>query len=106
MVYDSDESTFQAPVEIPEGSVAIEDLYESYYTAIGEPYDDTEFSGRSDYEAFILAGIPAGGLFTSAEQVKTRSRPPSGVVRRVRSSTPATTRSATPSRTWTSTRSR
>jgi Zn-dependent M28 family amino/carboxypeptidase len=71
MVYDSDQSTFEAPVEIPEGSIAIEDVYESYYTAIGEPYDDTEFSGRSDYEAFILAGIPSGGLFTGAEVVKT-----------------------------------
>ena len=38
---------------------AIEDVYESYYTLVGEPYDDTEFSGRSDYEAFILAGIPS-----------------------------------------------
>ena len=56
---------------IPEGSTAIEDLYESYYTSVGEPYDDTEFSGRSDYEAFILAGIPSGGLFTGAEVVKT-----------------------------------
>ena len=73
MVYDADESTFPAPegVTIPPGSTAIEDLYESYYTWIGEPYDDTEFSGRSDYEAFILAGIPSGGLFTGAEVVKT-----------------------------------
>jgi Zn-dependent M28 family amino/carboxypeptidase len=73
MVYDSDESTFPAPdgVTIPEGSIAIEDLYESYYTFVGEPYDDTEFSGRSDYEAFILAGIPSGGLFTGAEEIKT-----------------------------------
>ena len=71
MVYDADESTFEAPVAIPPGSTAIEDLYESYYTLIGEPYDDTEFSGRSDYEAFILAGIPSGGLFTGAEEVKT-----------------------------------
>jgi Zn-dependent M28 family amino/carboxypeptidase len=71
MVYDADESTFPAPVPIPPGSAAIEDLYESYYTAIGEPYDDTEFSGRSDYEAFILAGIPSSGLFTGAEGVKT-----------------------------------
>ncbi len=68
MVYDADESTFEAPgVPIPAGSAAIEDVYESYYTAIGEPYDDTEFSGRSDYEAFILAGIPSSGLFTGAE---------------------------------------
>jgi hypothetical protein len=74
MVYDSDESTFEAPVAIPEGSIAIEDLFESYYTWIGEPYDDTEFSGRSDYEAFILAGIPSGGLFTGAEVPKTEEQ--------------------------------
>ena len=71
MVYDSDESSFEAPVAIPEGSIAIEDLYESYYTMVDEPYDDTEFSGRSDYEAFILADIPSGGLFTGAEEIKT-----------------------------------
>jgi Zn-dependent M28 family amino/carboxypeptidase len=76
MVYDADQSTFPAPegVTIPDGSEAIEDLYESYYTAIGEPYDDTEFSGRSDYEAFILAGIPSGGLFTGAEVIKTEEQ--------------------------------
>jgi Zn-dependent M28 family amino/carboxypeptidase len=71
MVYDADQSTFEAPVEIPDGSVAIEDLYESYYTKIGEPYDDSAFDGRSDYQAFIEAGIPSGGLFTGAEEMKT-----------------------------------
>ncbi|HEY5878634.1 MAG TPA: M28 family metallopeptidase [Nakamurella sp.] len=73
MVYDADQSTFPAPegVPIPAGSAAIEDLYEAYYTLVGEPYDDTEFSGRSDYEAFILAGIPSSGLFTGAEVPKT-----------------------------------
>jgi len=71
MVYDGDESSFEAPVVVPPGSVEIEDLFERYYTSIGQPYDDAEFSGRSDYEAFILAGIPAGGLFTGAEEEKT-----------------------------------
>jgi Zn-dependent M28 family amino/carboxypeptidase len=71
MVYDADESTFQAPVAVPPGSVAIEDLYESYYTLVGEPYDDTAFDGRSDYQAFIEAGIPSGGRFTGAEVPKT-----------------------------------
>ena len=73
MVYDADESTFEAPsgVPIPAGSTAIEDVYESYYTRVDEPYDDTEFSGRSDYEAFILADIPSSGLFTGAEEEKT-----------------------------------
>ena len=71
MVYDSDESGFTAPVPVPAGSTAIEDLFESFYTLRGEPYDDAEFSGRSDYQAFILNGIPAGGLFTGAEVPKT-----------------------------------
>jgi Zn-dependent M28 family amino/carboxypeptidase len=73
MVYDADQSTFPPPtgVPIPPGSTAIEDLYESYYTWIDEPYDDTQFSGRSDYQAFIEAGIPSGGLFTGAEVPKT-----------------------------------
>jgi Zn-dependent M28 family amino/carboxypeptidase len=72
MVYDADESTFEAaPVVVPPGSTAIEDLYESYYTMLGEPYDDTAFDGRSDYQAFIDAGIPSGGLFTGAEEPKT-----------------------------------
>ena len=76
MVYDADESIVPGAegVPIPPGSTAIEDLYESYYTAIGEPYDDTEFSGRSDYEAFILAGIPSSGLFTGAEEIKTEEQ--------------------------------
>jgi Zn-dependent M28 family amino/carboxypeptidase len=73
MVYDADQSSFPPPagVPIPAGSTAIEDLYESYYTMVGEPYDDTQFSGRSDYQAFIVAGIPSGGLFTGAEVPKT-----------------------------------
>jgi Zn-dependent M28 family amino/carboxypeptidase len=73
MVYDADESTFPAPdgVPIPAGSIAIEDVFESFYTLLGEPYDDTEFSGRSDYQAFIENDIPSGGLFTGAEEIKT-----------------------------------
>ncbi len=73
MTYDADQSSFPPPagVPIPTGSPAIEDVYESYYTSIGEPYDDAQFSGRSDYQAFIEAVIPAGGLFTGAEVVKT-----------------------------------
>ena len=37
----------------------------------GIPYEDSEFSGRSDYQAFIDVGIPASGLFTGAEGIKT-----------------------------------
>jgi Zn-dependent M28 family amino/carboxypeptidase len=71
MTQDADQSSFVAPVAVPDGSVAIEDLFESFYTLKGEPYDDAAFDGRSDYQAFILNDIPAGGLFTGAEVPKT-----------------------------------
>ena len=76
MVYDADESTFDAPagVTIPPGSSQIEDVFESFYTLRSEPYDDTAFDGRSDYQAFINNGIPAAGLFTGAEGRKTAAQ--------------------------------
>ena len=73
-VYDADESTFEAPVPVPPGSEALEDLFEAYYSAGDIPYEDSEFSGRSDYQAFINIGIPASGLFTGAEVVKTEEQ--------------------------------
>ena len=71
MTQDADQSSFTAPVVVPPGSTAIEDLLESFYTWKGEPYDDAAFDGRSDYQRFIQVGIPAGGLFTGAEVRKT-----------------------------------
>jgi Zn-dependent M28 family amino/carboxypeptidase len=70
-VYDANESSFEAPVAVPTGSPDIEQTFEEFYTLLGEPYDDSAFSGRSDYSAFIDAGIASGGLFTGAEEVKT-----------------------------------
>jgi Zn-dependent M28 family amino/carboxypeptidase len=69
-VYDGDQSQFPAPVPVPEGSAQIEYVFEDYYEARGLFYEGTEFSGRSDYQAFINSGIPAGGLFTGAEVLK------------------------------------
>ena len=73
-VYDADQSSFEAPVVVPDGSAALEDLFEAYYSDSDIPYDDSEFSGRSDYQAFIDVGIPASGLFTGAEEVKTEQQ--------------------------------
>ena len=72
-VYDGDNSDGVGAPAGPPGSAAIEDVYEAYYTARGIPYKGTDFSGRSDYGPFIAAGvdIPAGGLFTGAEGIKT-----------------------------------
>jgi Zn-dependent M28 family amino/carboxypeptidase len=71
-VYDGDNSGgTAAPGFIPEGSAQIEDVFEKFYADRGEPSQDSEFSGRSDYGPFIAVGIPAGGLFTGAEVAKT-----------------------------------
>jgi Zn-dependent M28 family amino/carboxypeptidase len=46
-------------------------VFEAFYASRGEPFQDSAFDGRSDYGPFIDVGIPAGGLFTGAEQPKT-----------------------------------
>jgi aminopeptidase Y len=70
-IYDGDDSSGTAPVPIPPGSAQIEDVFEKFYADRGLPSEDTDFSGRSDYGPFIAVNIPAGGLFTGAEDVKT-----------------------------------
>lgn len=73
-VYDGDNSRFPVgagAAEGPAGSGAIEDLFHDYFASVKTPSAETPFSGRSDYGPFIAVGIPAGGLFTGAEGVKT-----------------------------------
>jgi Zn-dependent M28 family amino/carboxypeptidase len=70
-IYDGDDSDLVGAGPGPAGSAEIEKTFERYFTARGIPFKGTDFSGRSDYGAFIANGIPAGGLFTGAEGVKT-----------------------------------
>jgi len=70
-VYDANESTYPAPVEVPPGSAETEAVFTDYFDGIDQAWVDTEFSGRSDYQAFIENGIPASGLFTGADGSKT-----------------------------------
>jgi Zn-dependent M28 family amino/carboxypeptidase len=69
-VYDGDDS-LGAGTEPPEGSAAIEELFHGFFDQLGTGSVDTVFSGRSDYGPFIALNVPAGGLFTGAEGVKT-----------------------------------
>jgi Zn-dependent M28 family amino/carboxypeptidase len=71
-VYDGDGSAFG--VDGPSGSGRIEDVFVDYFASQGLAAEPTEFDGRSDYDAFINAGIPAGGLFTGAEGIKTATQ--------------------------------
>ena len=67
-VYDGDGTI--GPVG-PEGSGAIEALFVDFYGDRGLASEPTPFNGRSDYGPFIAVGVPAGGLFTGAEGIKT-----------------------------------
>ena len=68
-VYDGDGSAFGTSG--PNGSNIIEGVFTDFFASQGEFTEPTEFDGRSDYFGFIEAGIPAGGLFTGAEGIKT-----------------------------------
>lgn len=67
-VYDGDGSATEAAG--PNGSSNIEQVFLDYFAAQALPVEATAFDGRSDYGPFIAAGIPAGGLFTGAEDIK------------------------------------
>lgn len=73
--YDGDQSAPPNPEagspRVPEGSAGIERTLMQYLDDAGKPGEDTSFDGRSDYDGFTLAGIPAGGLFSGAEEEKT-----------------------------------
>ncbi|MFC4113197.1 M28 family metallopeptidase [Nonomuraea zeae] len=68
-IYDGDGDAFGTAG--PPGSDVIEEDFEKFFAGRGLPFTATAFTGRSDYGAFIAAGIPAGGLFTGAEVLKT-----------------------------------
>ena len=68
-VYDGDGS--DTPTAGPPGSAQIEEVFDKYFADQGLPTDPTAFDGRSDYGPFIAVGIPAGGLFSGADGIKT-----------------------------------
>jgi len=76
--YDGDQSTppndNNGVPRVPEGSAGIERTLVAYLKGADKPAEDTSFDGRSDYDAFTLAGVPAGGLFSGAEDKKTAAQ--------------------------------
>jgi Zn-dependent M28 family amino/carboxypeptidase len=68
--YDGDQSLpadARGQPVVPEGSAGIERTLVAYLKSAGKTAQDTSFDGRSDYDGFTLAGVPAGGLFSGAE---------------------------------------
>jgi Zn-dependent M28 family amino/carboxypeptidase len=71
-VYDGDASDTESLAST--GSGVVEDVFLDYFAAQGLAVEPTAFDGRSDYDAFISVGIPAGGTFTGAEGIKTAAQ--------------------------------
>jgi len=67
LIYDGDGS--DTGTAGPRGSARIEKVFERYFTNHNLAFEATAFDGRSDYGPFIDAGIPAGGLFSGAEDI-------------------------------------
>ena len=76
-VYDgdlSDSPPISEEIFAPEArpfSATIENVFLDYFEDKRLANEPTDFNGRSDYGPFIAAGVPAGGLFTGAEGIKT-----------------------------------
>lgn len=56
---------------IPEGSPGIERTLVETIESAGKTPQDLPFDGRSDYDSFTRAGIPAGNFDTGADDIKT-----------------------------------
>jgi Zn-dependent M28 family amino/carboxypeptidase len=69
--YDGDNSDGVGAPAGPAGSDGIERTLTAALAATGVQPRGTDFDGRSDYGPFVAAGIPSGGLFTGAEELKT-----------------------------------
>lgn len=71
-VYDGDNSgnTEVTGARGPDGSAYLEQVFLNYFSGQSLPTNPTAFNGRSDYGPFIEVGIPAGGLFSGAEGIK------------------------------------
>jgi Zn-dependent M28 family amino/carboxypeptidase len=73
-IYDGDGSEFGSSG--PNGSGTIEKVFQDFFDRRGEHTERIAFDGRSDYDPFTTAGIPAGGIATGAEEHKTADEVP------------------------------
>ena len=71
LVFDGDDSDAVGEGPGPEGSAGIERTFARFFDERGIDVGGTDFDGRSDYGPFVAFGIPAGGVFTGADDVKT-----------------------------------
>ena len=73
-IYDAKTAPSNTPPKAHAGSQKTTDLFVEWFKSQGLPWDYTDFSGRSDYGPFLARGIVAGGLFTGADEMKTKEQ--------------------------------
>jgi Zn-dependent M28 family amino/carboxypeptidase len=69
-VHDGDDSDRVGAGPAPAGSGAIEQKLTGFLASVGVAAQGTDLDGRSDYAAFLAAGVPVGGIFTGAQERK------------------------------------
>ncbi|CAF1498060.1 unnamed protein product [Rotaria sordida] len=69
-IYDARTANNNTPVHALPGSSKITNLYREWFIRQNLPWNNTDFSGRSDYGPFLAKGIVAGGLFSGADDMK------------------------------------
>jgi Zn-dependent M28 family amino/carboxypeptidase len=72
-VYDGNGSEPGNPAG-PPGSGEVERVFTDFWESQGFSSETIPFDGRSDYVGFTDLGIPAGGIFSGAEQPKTAAQ--------------------------------
>ena len=73
-IYDGRTARNDTPASAIAGSNKITALFRDWFIRQNLPWDYTDFSGRSDYGPFLAEGIVAGGLFSGADDMKTREQ--------------------------------
>jgi Zn-dependent M28 family amino/carboxypeptidase len=58
--------------DVPEGSTEVMKVLSDFFDSRNEPWTTTEWDYQSDQVAFVEADVPTGGLFTGADETKTR----------------------------------
>jgi Zn-dependent M28 family amino/carboxypeptidase len=72
--FDGDNSDGVGAPAGPYGSAQIEKAFTDYFSFTGVSIESTDLATNFDYGPFIQLGIPAGGLFTGADGVKTQAQ--------------------------------
>jgi Zn-dependent M28 family amino/carboxypeptidase len=70
--YDGDQSAVAEPGAVPIGSAGIERTLAAHLNSVGRRPADLPLSERTDYQSFLKAGVPVGGMTTGSDGRKTK----------------------------------